>query len=533
MISRLVHVCLRVLGLAPAARVGLLHLDSGPVIRNEDGVYKGIPYAAPPVGGLRFRPPVPPVAWTEPRRFDDFGPACPQPGNDEKTSEDCLTLNIWTPAKEPGDRLPVMVFFHGGAFMSGSGSVSLYNGATLAKTGVVVVTCNYRLGALGFLAHPALSAESARGVSGNYGLLDQQAVLFWVSRNIAAFGGDPTNVTIFGQSAGAASVVLHLFRPEAAGLFARAIAQSPVGPGAFRPLRESVRGTVAAEVVGQAFARRLGIHPAADHATTLAALRAAAVDAILAASDPDPDLAVEVAGLLFCPTVDGAVVPAPPLELIARGALPDKPLLLGTTTDEGSLFLPGLLPPVETPCAYSRLVKRRFGSDAQKVLALVPGKGRDLWTDLSRLMTTRWFTAYVRTLATAMAEAGRPVWLYRFDAPPPFGALGVLRDESGASGVTAAQAGVPHSADLFAVFGFAPWFLGFDDADRDVFRRMRTCWTDFAKRGDPNGTGLPVWPRLTPDRPKLLCIGQETVVQPLPEEPLVPLVAASWRATTY
>lgn len=533
--SPLLLACLLLLILCrgAAARTGLLHPDSGPILPNDDGVYKGIPYAAPPVGELRFRPPALPVAWTDPRRFDDFGPACPQSESDEDTSEDCLTLNVWTPAKVSGNRLPVMVFFHGGAFLSGSGSVPVYDGAALSRMGVVVVTLNYRLGALGFLTHPALSSESPQGVSGNYGLLDQQAALSWVSRNITAFGGDPANVTIFGQSAGAASVVLHLFRPEASGLFARAIAQSPVAPGAFRPLRESARGTVAAEAVGQAFARRLGIDPAADDKTTLAALRAADVDAILAASAPDPRLAVEVAGLLFCPTVDGVVVPAHPLELIGRGALPDKPLLIGTTTDEGSLFLPGLMPPAETPWAYSRLVKRRFGPDADKVLALVPGRGEDLRTDLSRLITARWFTAFSVSFAQAMADAGRPVWLYRFAAPAPAGALGMLMDESGASAVTAAQAGVPHSADLFYVFGFAPWYLGFDDADRDLSRRMRTYWTDFAKSGDPNGAGLPAWPRLARDRPQLLFIGQEAAAKPLPVEPLVPLVAASWRTTTY
>lgn len=505
----------------------------GPIRREPGGVYKGIPYAAPPVGERRFRPPEPLPPWTAPRRCAAFGPASPQEGADEATDEDCLTLNIWTPAVAATDRLPVMVFFHGGAFQSGSGSLRVYDGASLAERGVVVVTCNYRLGALGFLAHPALSAESAAGVSGNYGLLDQQAALAWVSRNIAAFGGDPDNVTIFGQSAGAASVVLHLLRPEARPLFARAIAQSPVGPGALRPLRQSAPGAVAAEDVGLAFARRLGIGAALGHEEARRRLRAAPVADILAASAPDAALSVEVGGILFGPVVDGLVVPDRPTDLIARGELPDKPLLLGTTTDEGSLFLPGLLPPVTTVAGYRRWVGRRFGSAAPAVLALAPGEGDGLAADLSRLLTARWFTAFTGFLARAMAEAGRPVWLYRFTAPPPGGALGILKDEAGAPEVSDAAAGVPHSADLFPVFGFTPWYLGFGATGKALSRTLRGYWTGFATSGDPNGAGLPDWPRFEPKRPQLLFVGRETTAGPPPGEPLLPLVAASWGETTY
>lgn len=209
----------------------VVKLHSGP-IRGvvEDGVraYLGIPYAAPPVGELRWKPPQEVASWEDVRSCAAFGPSCPQP--DEKLgttySEDCLSLNVWAPAAKPGDRLPVMVWIHGGAFNFGSGSLPEYNGRNLARKGVVVVTSNYRLGPLGFLVHPLLSKESSHAVSGNYGLLDQVAALRWVRRNIAAFGGDPDRVTLFGQSAGSRSVSLQMISPLSAGLFHGAIAQS-------------------------------------------------------------------------------------------------------------------------------------------------------------------------------------------------------------------------------------------------------------------------------------------------------------------
>ncbi|HEX9082769.1 MAG TPA: carboxylesterase family protein, partial [Holophagaceae bacterium] len=249
-----------------------ISVDSGPILREASGVYKGIPYAAPPVGSLRWRPPAPPAAWTEPRRFDDFGPSCPQHDPDGPADEDCLTLNVWTPPRPAGEKLPVLVFIHGGAFVSGAGSQVLYDGSALAGEGLVVVTFNYRLGVLGYLAHPLLSAESPDGVSGNYGLRDQIAALDWVRRNIAAFGGDPGRVTVFGESAGAESVALLLVCPQAKGLFRGAILQSPALPGSLRHLREPRPGAVPAETVGERIASRLSADKAPD---PLAALRAA------------------------------------------------------------------------------------------------------------------------------------------------------------------------------------------------------------------------------------------------------------------
>lgn len=505
--------------------------DSGPVLRRSDGVYQGIPYAAPPVGALRWRPPQPARPWTGPLACDAPGPQCPQNDADGDTAEDCLTLGVRTPARTVGDRLPVMVFFHGGAFLSGAGSLSLYAGEALAREGVVLVTVNYRLGALGFMAHPALSAESPLGVSGNYGLLDQQAALSWVRRNIAAFGGDPDNVTVFGQSAGAASVLAHLVSPAAAGLFHKAILQSPVAPGALRRLKDAVHGVAPAEDIGRRIAARLGADTEPD---TLAALRAASVEDILDATEAlRPEAGLEVAGIVCSPTVDGVVVPDHPLKLFATGRQHHVPLIIGTTANESSLFLDHLDPPADTTQAYVRLATRRFGDDAKKALALAPGREPGLWKDLERLVSVRWFLAPAEFLARAQAASGSPCFVYRYGLPPPLGALAALEDEGDALGVSPQQAGVPHGAELFPVFGFeSPW-LGFDDADRDVGRAMRAAWASFARTGRPVVAGGPTWPGFDPAAPRIMAFGKTPAATPLPKEPLVPLAERSWQTTTY
>lgn len=519
-----------------AADPTVLRLGSGPVVRNRDGVYKGIPYAAPPVGNLRWKPPQPATPWTEPRRFDAFGPACPQPGPDGPTSEDCLTLNVWSPATGPQARLPVMVFLHGGAFCSGSGGLAVYNGEALASHGVVVATLNYRLGALGFLAHPLLSAESPDGVSGNYGLLDQQAALAWVRRNIEAFGGDPRNVTVFGQSAGAASIVCHLVSPAAGPLFDRAIVQSPVGPGSLRPLRDSASSVVPAEEVGWLLARELGIKETADAGVFLARLRAVPPEDLLPATDrlaERPGLPLEIAHLVFSPTVDGLVLPGHPVDRIREGRQHRKPLVVGATTDEATLFLDDLRPPAKTPGGYRRWVAARFGPDADAVLALAPGREPDLWNDLDTVVTARWFTTYARFLARAWASCDLPSWLYRFSRPVPGLALGILAKEANAGDVTREKAGVPHSADLFPVFGFTPWYLGFTGADRQFSRSIEGYWTGFAKTGHPAAPGLPDWPAHDPAAPLAMELGETAALRPAPDQPLAPLVEAAWRTTMY
>ncbi|QLA15509.1 carboxylesterase/lipase family protein [Desulfolutivibrio sulfoxidireducens] len=533
-----VVACLLACALPAPALAGsdVPRIGPGPIVRSDDGVYKGIPYAAPPVGELRWRPPQPAVAWTEPREFDEFGPQCPQPDADDATSEDCLTVNIWTPDDRDGAKLPVMVFIHGGAFAGGAGSLPLYDGAKLAEAGVVVVTMNYRLGALGFLAHPALSAESGQGVSGNYGLLDQRAALAFVRDNIAAFGGNPKNITVFGQSAGAASILLHLTSPGSQGLFHRAVLQSPVGPGALRPLRTPERGVVPAEEIGRRVAARLGADTAPD---VLSALRAASVEDILAASRPGDEAGLEVAGILCSPTVDGVVVPGRPVDMIREGRHARIPLVLGTVANEGSLFLPGLRPAVTSAADYRRLVEKWFGPDAKKVLALRPGTASAWRADLERVVTVRWFEALARFLSREWARSSSPCFLYRLDRPLPESALSILADEAGdeAGAASPTSAGVPHSADIFPVFGYMPWYLGFDGADRDFSKVMRASWTGFAATGQPAGQGRPVWPRFDPGRPARMEFGPaggaSAGMRDVPDDPLCSLVERAWDTTMY
>jgi para-nitrobenzyl esterase len=266
----------------------VVQLDSGPISgKVEDGVhvFLGIPYAAPPIGELRWKPPQEIASWTQVRNSTDFGPSCPQPKQQDtgKFSEDCLYLNVWTTAEKPEKRLPVMVWIHGGAFNFGSASQPEYNGKNLAKKGVVVVTINYRLGPLGFLVHPLLSKESAHGTSGNYGLLDQIAALKWVQKNIAAFGGNPDRVTIFGQSAGSRSVSLLMMSPLSAGLFHRAIAESGgpiIGSEYLNPVFNGNMANVSR--MGQKLASKLGCDKAED---VLAAMRAKSTQELVEAAD--------------------------------------------------------------------------------------------------------------------------------------------------------------------------------------------------------------------------------------------------------
>jgi para-nitrobenzyl esterase len=300
-------------------------------------VFKGVPYAAPPVGPLRWKAPAPPAAWTGVRKADAFGTQCMQPPVfsdivfDRPASEDCLYLNLWAPASDAAARLPVMVWIHGGGYQAGASHEPRHDGVRLARNGVVVVTLNYRLGVFGFLAHPMLSSDDPRGVSGNYGLLDMVAALQWVRDNVAAFGGDPGNVTIFGESAGSFAVNALMVAPQARGLFGKVIGESGAhfGPSLSTPTRQ------AAEANGEKFAAALG-------ATTAAALRAQGAEAVLAAAAKWQPW--------FSPAIDGVVLTEPVAATFAAGRQAPVPLLAGWNADEARS---GVLLAAERPTVAS------------------------------------------------------------------------------------------------------------------------------------------------------------------------------------
>ena len=465
-------------------------------------VFRGIPYAAAPVGGLRWRPPQPVVPWTGVRPCTSYGSSCPQSGSTigggslpASESEDCLFLNVWTPATTAHERLPVMVWIHGGGFITGSGSLPAGYGEDLSRgEHVVVVSFNYRLGVFGFFAHPALSAESPLGVSGNYGLLDQQAALRWVRRNIAAFGGDPDRVTIFGQSAGGQSVVCQLVSPSSRGLFTRAIAESPryedrgVGLWSTLSLREQ-------EQEGEEIGDGLGI-PKGDDAAP-AALRAVPaarlLEATVAASRGLPLLFVTPPQPSFQPVVDGSVLPGEPWRLLRAGRWARVPLLVGSNRDECNMWLTGVKPADADKVA--RAARRRvawFTGPRWTVLGTqfpaVDYGG--LLPATSRMMTVLEFNGPVRYLARAAAAQGVPSFLYYFtrvrDGDPP---------------------GVPHSAEVpyvFAVVAAGGKGERSPAADVRLSARVSHYWATFAATGDPNATDLPRWPRYDPAADVLL-----------------------------
>lgn len=467
--------------LAVAAPIAI---ESGAIEGIREGdvtVYKGIPFAAPPVGALRWRPPEPVAPWTGVKTAARFSPICMQKGSypkdapPEPMSEDCLTLNVWVPTGAgAGANLPVMVWIYGGGLLNGSASTPLYAGDQLARRGVIVVTANYRLGALGFLAHPQLSRESPNKVSGNYGLLDQLAALQWVQRNIAALGGDPGNVTVFGQSSGSISISVLSASPLAKGLFRRAIGQSG---GLFEPIELAPEFALdGAEKYGAAFAAKLG-------APSLAALRAKP--------------AAEIASARYIPNavIDGHVLREPPFDAYAAGRAHGIDLLIGSNADEGLDFvgtrnvtvatLPDLLRQDFPSFIVSLIGPKTPASDKEALEAFVAFEGdmRFGWDMLA------W--------ARLHAATRRNTFLYRFAHTPP------------------GEQGARHGVEMQYVFGHpnpkAPW----TDADRKLADAMAAYWTNFAKTGDPNGPGLPAWPTFRHGEQALL-IGTELRAGTLP-----------------
>jgi len=457
----------------------LVAFDGGALVgRTGDGVdaFLGVPYAAPPVGDLRWRAPVRPAPRPEKREAAAFGPACPQTGPLEgEVNEDCLTLNIWSPSGRETAKLPVMVWIHGGGFNFGASSQPEYRGATLARQGVVVVTLNYRLGPLGFFPHPKLAGEPGPGASGNFGLLDQIAALEWVGRNIAAFGGDPRNVTVFGQSAGSRSVSLLTLSAPARGLFQRAIAESGgpiIGSEYLTPSFNGDKTAVGA--MSETLGDRLGCSGAGDE---IACLRAKPAMEVVRVADCKTGLFDT--GLFFAPVFDGAVLPADPAAAALDATRPRVPMIVGSTGDEGTTYLRG-----ETGLTLDRyrdLLSARFGAGMEEALTVFPaGDDGQVRAAVNRFITAAVNAAPARFMARALERTGSGAYLYRFTRKP--------------NTARARELGAFHGVELAYVFGNMTPADGYDEVDRALSRQVMAYWINFAKSGDPNGPGLPEWP---------------------------------------
>ncbi|MEK7376099.1 MAG: carboxylesterase/lipase family protein [Candidatus Margulisiibacteriota bacterium] len=458
----------------PAADV--VNIDSGPIIGTDaDGlrIYLGIPYAAPPIGPLRWRPPQAVQAWTGVKECAAYGSSCPQPESIKIgiTSEDCLYLNVWTPAKTDGDKLPVMVWIHGGGWSLGSGSMPMFNGAKLAKKGVVFVNFNYRLGPFGFFVHPQLCKESPYGVSGNYGLMDQIAALKWVKNNISAFGGDSENITIFGESSGSMSVSLHMISPLSTGLFNRGISQSgaPYGLGYIFPQADGQMQKAIIE--GQKLTAVLGCDKAAD---PIAALRSVSSEAIIAAYPFD--LTPFSPGMKFAPVIDGYVIPDDPEKMYMQGKNLDVPLIIGSNSDEGTAFYQTM-----TVSEYRNWIALQFGKHVDEVFAMFPAKtDADVRSAFNRLSSVMIFSEPSRFAARSREGKTSRTFFYHFTRVSP--------TELGKA------MGATHGTDLLYVFGNTDKSFGFTGTDARLSQNMMDYWVNFAKTGDPNSSGLPLWP---------------------------------------
>ncbi len=472
-------------------------LDSGIISGTaSDGVpaYLGIPYAAPPVGDLRWREPQPVKKWDGVLDCSQYALACPQAKSlfydVGATSEDCLYLNVWSTAKSPEAKLPVMVWIHGGSYTTGAGSQLMYEGKNLAKRDVVVVTINYRLGPLGFLSHPLLSRESPHGVSGNYGLLDQMAALKWVKKNIQGFGGDPNRVTVFGESAGAASICSLMVSPLAEGLFQQAISESGSFGDAYPVARENT--VEKAEKTGLDLAVTLGCDKAEN---VLAAMRQKSADDIVGAAYKNYDAN---GGIKFRPVNDGWVIPGNPWSLFTAGKQAKVPLLIGTNTDEGSIFiLPRLLIKRMTRQDYEGFIKDLYKDNAAAVLARFPAAGTDeVPASYSKMFTIMSFAAGALHAADTTAAINSPVYMYKFTRVPDtllkiFGSF--------------------HGLEIFYLFGnFMIRVISIPDtpADSSLSQTIMGYWSNFAKTGNPNGPGLPDWPAYSADKGRYIELGE-------------------------
>ena len=457
--------------MALAAAEVAVHIRDGRisgVLQQGVNTFKGIPFAAPPVGDLRWRPPAPVLPWEGVFDASEYGPNCLQfpfsPGSPyrfevEPGSEDCLYLNVWSPALATDQLAPVMLWIHGGSFTRGGAAQPSYDGTRLAGEGVVIVTINYRLNIFGYLAHPQLSAEQGGG-SGNYGLRDQIAALRWVRDNIAAFGGDPGRVTVFGESAGAMAVSHILVSPLAEGLFHAAIGQSG---GSLAPQPELATG----HALGEEVAASAGV-------SGIAGLRALPAAEVLALFGE-----FESSGKRIRPLVDGRVVPEQPLALYKRGDFHRVPSLVGYNRDEASVFssYPGMPFMFHNQQDFEAGLKERMGWGAYPFIWAYPEQDGSVqpYLDFWRDMLFGW---NMQTWARLSEAAGEPAWLYFFTHVPDT--------------ATGRQLGAYHAAEIAFVFGNG---LPETAADQQVHALMRGYWVNFARSGNPNGEGLPQWPR--------------------------------------
>lgn len=458
---------------APPAQT--VHIDTGDIAGTREGdvlAFRGIPYAAPPVGPGRWRAPAPAAAWSGVRDATHFGAACPQaPDHEEawarvgKTSEDCLFLNVWRPATAGPH--PVLVFIHGGGFTYGAAGVPLYDGANLARQGVVVVTINYRLGLLGFFAHPALTQDDPDGLLGNFGIMDQIAALKWVQRNAAAFGGDTGNVTLMGESAGAGSVQILMGSPLAQGLFHKAISESGAGGSILMP-------RVAVEALSRGLTDKVGLK-----GVTAAQLRQLPVDKLL---------------LRSFPFIDGKVVVASPGTPFLRQREMKIPLLIGGNSNEATLF-PGA----------EAAGRKEMGEAYDKLLAgyVAAQQGHAGSSPGTKLAEDALMVLPSFSIAALHAAAGGAAYIYGFDQVP-----GNLR---------ATSAGTPHGGELEYLFGNPDEGSVWDDADRKLSHTVQGYWLRFVRAGDPNGGGDPAWPRVGAGTLRYLYLGT-----PIKAEPLAP-----------
>ncbi len=462
-----------------------VRIETGPIQgQAADGViaFKGIPYAQPPVGALRWRAPQPVAPWTAVRAATQFGADCMQHpfGGDAAPlgvtpAEDCLYLNVWRPAASTRKPLPVMVWIHGGGFVNGGSSPAMYDGSGFAKSGVVLVSLNYRLGRFGFFAHPALTAANAdQEMLGNYGYMDQLAALRWVQRNIGAFGGDPANVTLFGESAGGASALALMTTPLARGLFQKVIVQSGGGRGPLLPMREMP----SAEAVGLAFAAKAGID--GNDAAALAALRALPADKVVDGLDM---------GSMFNPTYvtgpirDGAIVTDAPDAIIRRGAQLKVPVMIGATSADLGM----------TQAKTKADLFGAFGAQAARAQAAYDPRGTgDIKALVSAVGADRTMVEPARLVARLVAAQGLPAYVYRFS----YVAESLRADGQGAS----------HASELPYVFDTVPARYGKQatGADMATAKAAMAYWVAFAKSGTPYAAGLPRWPAMTASRDAIL-----------------------------